>query len=106
MLLANLGDIVDAESSRLKSDSELETMRFRQAVYIEFCKSENIPPTLVVIRLVMKESLHASLNSSCWTKILVLQQFADMLRQAILCFVSVTLTSPQIYQTAQTCVQK
>jgi hypothetical protein len=29
--------------SRLKSDSELETARFRQAVYIEFCKSKNIP---------------------------------------------------------------
>ena len=28
--------------SRLKSDSELETARFRQAVYIEFCKSNNI----------------------------------------------------------------
>ncbi len=29
--------------SRLKSDSELETARFRQAVYIEFCKSKSIP---------------------------------------------------------------
>ena len=29
--------------SRLKSDSELETARFRQAVYIEFCKNKNIP---------------------------------------------------------------
>ena len=29
--------------SRLKSNSELETARIRQAVYIEFCKSKNIP---------------------------------------------------------------
>jgi len=29
--------------SRLKSDSELETARLRQAVYIEFCKNKNIP---------------------------------------------------------------
>jgi hypothetical protein len=29
--------------SRLKSDSELETARFRQAVYIEFCKNKSIP---------------------------------------------------------------
>ena len=29
--------------SRLKSDSELETARFRQAVYINFCKNKSIP---------------------------------------------------------------
>jgi hypothetical protein len=29
--------------SRLKTDSELETARFRQAVYIEFCRNKNIP---------------------------------------------------------------
>ena len=41
--LANLGHNVDAKMPRLESDSELETVRFRQAVYIEFCKSKNIP---------------------------------------------------------------
>ena len=41
--LANLGDIVDTKMSRLKSDHELETARFRQAVYIKFCKSKSIP---------------------------------------------------------------
>ncbi len=41
--LVDLGNIVDAKMSRLKSDSELETARFRQAVYIEFCKNKNIP---------------------------------------------------------------
>ncbi len=41
--LANLGDIVDAKMSRIKSDPELETTRFRQAVYINFCKAKNIP---------------------------------------------------------------
>lgn len=34
--LFDLGNIVDAKMSRLKSDSELETVRFRQAVYIYF----------------------------------------------------------------------
>jgi hypothetical protein len=29
--------------SRLKSDSEFETARFRQAVYLEFCKIKSIP---------------------------------------------------------------
>ncbi len=41
--LANLGDIADTKMSRLKSDHELETARFRQAVYIKFCKSKSIP---------------------------------------------------------------
>jgi hypothetical protein len=41
--LANLGNIVDAKMYRLKSDSELKTARFRQAVYIEFCKNKNVP---------------------------------------------------------------
>jgi len=41
--LVDLGNIVDAKMSRLKSDSELETARFRQAVYIDFCKNKSIP---------------------------------------------------------------
>ena len=41
--LVDLGNIVDAKMSRLKTDSELETARFRQAVYIEFCRNKNIP---------------------------------------------------------------
>ena len=40
--LADLGHIVDAKMSRLKSDNELETARFRQAVYIRFTKMHNI----------------------------------------------------------------
>ncbi len=38
-----MGDIVDAKLSRLKSDSELETTRFRQAVYVNFIKNNHIP---------------------------------------------------------------
>jgi hypothetical protein len=38
-----LGDIVEAKLSRLKSDSELETTRFRQAVYVNFIKQNHIP---------------------------------------------------------------
>ena len=29
--------------SRLKPDSEIETTRFRQAVYVEFCRSQKVP---------------------------------------------------------------
>jgi hypothetical protein len=38
-----LGDIVDAKLSRLKSDSELETTRFTQAVNVNFIKKNQIP---------------------------------------------------------------
>jgi hypothetical protein len=38
-------------------------------------------PTLVVIRLDMRESLHVLSNSSCWTTIPAQQQFADTLKQ-------------------------
>jgi hypothetical protein len=38
-----LGDIVDVKLSRLKSDSELETTRFRQAVHVNFIKKNQIP---------------------------------------------------------------
>jgi hypothetical protein len=38
-----LGDIVDAKLSRLKSDSELETTRFRQPVYVNFIEKNQIP---------------------------------------------------------------
>ncbi len=41
--LADLGNIVDAKMSRLNSDSELETTRFRQAVYINFASRNHIP---------------------------------------------------------------
>ena len=41
--LIDLGNIVDTKMARRKSDSELETARFGQAVYIKFCKSKNIP---------------------------------------------------------------
>ena len=40
--LADLGNIVEAKMSRLKSDSELETTRFRQAVYINFARRNHI----------------------------------------------------------------
>ncbi len=39
----DLGNIVDTKISRLKSDSELETARFRQSVYNFFCKNKSIP---------------------------------------------------------------
>jgi hypothetical protein len=38
-----LGDIVDAKLSRLKSDSEIESTRFRQAVYVNLIKQNQIP---------------------------------------------------------------
>jgi hypothetical protein len=41
--LAHSGDIVDAKMSRLMSDSDLETARFRQAVYVNFIKQKQIP---------------------------------------------------------------
>jgi hypothetical protein len=41
--LAPLGNHVDKEMSRLKPDSELETTRFRQAVYIKFTKRNHMP---------------------------------------------------------------
>ncbi len=60
--------------------------------------------TLAVIRLGTRESLHASLKSSCWITTLVPQQFAGTLTQSIPCFVFIILTFLHIYQTAQTCV--
>ena len=54
--LVDLGDIVDAKMSRLKSNSELETARIRQAVYIEFCKSKiasyKTPKTVDLIEII------------------------------------------------------
>ena len=62
--LFDLGNIVDAKMSRLKSDSELETVRFRQAVYIYFFFFRiKAFPTIVAVRLGMRESLHALSNS-------------------------------------------
>ncbi len=40
--LAPLGDYVDRKMSRLKPDSELETTRFRQALYINFTKGNHM----------------------------------------------------------------
>ena len=60
--------------------------------------------TLAAIRLGMRESLHALLNSSCWTTTLILRLFADTSKQSTPCFVSVTLISLQIYRTIRTCV--
>jgi hypothetical protein len=41
--LSNLGNIVDPKMSRLKSDSELKTAQFRQAVYMNFTKNHCTP---------------------------------------------------------------
>jgi hypothetical protein len=41
--LAPLGNYVDKKMSRLKPHSELETTRFRQAVYIKFTKQNHMP---------------------------------------------------------------
>ena len=54
----------------------------------------------------MRGLLHALSKSSYWTTTLVLQQFTDTSKQSTPCFISITLISPQIYQTAQTCVLK
>jgi len=40
--LSALGDIVDRKLSRLKTDSEIETTRFRQAVYLNSAKKHSI----------------------------------------------------------------
>ena len=40
--LSALGNIVDRKLSRLKTDSEIETTRFRQAVYLNFAKRHGI----------------------------------------------------------------
>jgi hypothetical protein len=41
--LHDLGDIIVAKISRLKQGSAVETERFRQAQYINWCKSKLIP---------------------------------------------------------------
>ena len=60
----------------------------------------------MILRLGMRELFHALSNSSCWTTTLVLQQFVVMLNQSTPYFVSITLISPQIYRTVQTCVSR
>ena len=103
--LSALGDIVDRKMSKLRSNSEIETTRFRQAVYLTFIKRHHIQdpcgskPGYQRVVACFMEQLMLDHNSRS-------PQSVGTSRLSIFCSCFGILNSPLTYPTAQTCAHK